>query len=335
MFPLRILLAFVPVTLFLSSLIYLDSYKLVRLSRILQLIGAGGVAAALAWAIHRGALVSAGMDSRLLTWIAVPGIEELLKAVPIVLLLRSRRIGFLADAAIFGFAIGTGFALMENLYYLIALQSDSIPLWLVRGFGTAVMHGGTTAIVAMTAKVLCQRRDSESPWLVVPGLAVALAIHATFNHFLLSPLVTAIAVTATLPPLLALVFAESERYLKRWLGSGFDLAAELLQVIRSGDFAASRPGHYLQSLRENFDGPIVADMLCYLRLHTELSLRAKGMLMLRESGLPMRRDAEVAEKIEELRYLKKSIGKMGELALSPILQASSEDVWQLYLLESA
>ena len=83
-----------------------------------------------------------------------------------------------------------------------------------------------------------------------------------------------------------LVFAQGERYLQGWLGSGFDLESELLQAIRSGDFAASRPGRYLQSLREHFDGPVVADMLCYLRLNAELSLRAKGVLMLRENGLP-------------------------------------------------
>jgi len=29
---------------------------------------------------------------------------------------------------------------------------------------------------------------------------------------------------------------------------------------------------------------VVADLLCYLRLHTELALRAKGILMMRESG---------------------------------------------------
>ena len=43
-------------------------------------------------------------------------------------------------------------------------------------------------------------------------------------------------------------------------------------------------------------------MLCYLRLHVELALRAKGMLMLRESGFeepPL--DDETRAQIEELR----------------------------------
>ena len=53
------------------------------------------------------------------------------------------------DAAIYGFAVGTGFALVENVYYLLSLPGAPAALWIVRGFGTAVMHGGTTAILAM------------------------------------------------------------------------------------------------------------------------------------------------------------------------------------------
>ena len=103
--------------------------------------------------------------------------------------------------------------------------------------------------------------------------------------------------------------------------------------MRSGDFKSSPPGRYLQSLREHFDGPIVADMLCYLQLITELSLRAKGILMLRESGLPVPRDAATAAKLAELQFLKSSIGRTGQLALHPILRRSAHDVWQLQLLE--
>ena len=74
-------------------------------------------------------------------------------------------------------------------------------------------------------------------------------------------------------------------------------------------------------------------MLCYLRLLTELSLRMKGVLMLRASGFPVKRDAEVAEKLAEMHYLQESIGKTGELALAPLLHRSPQDLWQLQALE--
>ena len=46
-----------------------------------------------------------------------PVIEESAKAALLVALIASGRVGFLADAAVQGFAIGTGFALFENIWY--------------------------------------------------------------------------------------------------------------------------------------------------------------------------------------------------------------------------
>jgi RsiW-degrading membrane proteinase PrsW (M82 family) len=329
----RTAFAFVPVCLFLWSLVYIDSYKLVGLRRLIGVILSGTAAALASYVINKQILDTVFVDRLTLTRLAAPAIEEALKLAAVLFLLRTRRIGFVIDAAICGFAAGTGFAVVENLYYMAMLPDRSLAFWVVRGFGTAVMHGGTTAIAAMITKVLYQRREAEPIVLAIPGLVIAFAIHSVFNQFILSPLASALAVTMLLPPLLVLVFAQSERYLQSWLGSGFDLDTELIRAIRSGDFASTRPGRYLQSLREHFDGKVVADMLCYLRLSAELSLRAKGVLMLRENGLPVPKDAESADKLAELHYLKSTIGKTGQLALAPILGRTPHDIWQLRLLE--
>ena len=98
--------------------------------------------------------------------------------------------------------------------------------------------------------------------------------------------------------------------------------------MRSGDFSSTRAGRYLQSLRDRFDGPVLGDMLCYLRLHAELSLKAKALLLLREAGLPDPEDPSLADSFTELRYLKTSIGPTGELALAPLLQRFTQDLWQ-------
>lgn len=329
---LRLLLGLIPVFLFLSALVYLDSYKLVSFRSISRLIAAGSIAALISYVVNRF-LIGSEVGSHSLVRIVAPVLEEIFKGLPIFLLIRTRKIGFLVDAAIFGFAIGTGFAFIENLYYLWALPDSSLMLWVVRGFGTAVMHGGTTALVAMTAKAFSDRRQTQKGWVVVPGLLAASAIHSLFNHFVVSPLIFAIAVLVVFPPLLMVVFERSERALQKWLGRGFDLDSDLLESIHSGDFSSSPAGSYLQSLRDHFSGEILADMLCYLRLHSELSLRAKGILMLRESGFPVRRDEEIEDKLAELKYLKKTIGRTGELAIAPIVHGSPHDIWQLNLLD--
>jgi RsiW-degrading membrane proteinase PrsW (M82 family) len=315
------LLAFLPVSLFLLALLYLDSFKLVRPRVLVELIVIGCLAAVASLLINYW-LLRLGVSRPMLTRYDAPAVEEILKAIPIIVMLRDRQIGFLIDAAICGFAVGTGFALAENLYFVSSLAAAPPALWIVRGFGTAIMHGGTTAIMAMMAKAFGIR-------LAAVGIAIAFALHSLFNHFVLSPAMSTLVIILVLPPLMVLVFARSERHVRQWVGTGFDLDAELLKAMSSGEFADSGAGQYLQSLRDHFDGAVLADMLCYLRLQSELSLRVKGVLMMRENGFPVKKDGEVKEKLTELRYLRASMGKIGELALAPLLR----DVWQLHMLE--
>ena len=321
---LKLAFGLLPVTLFLTVLVYLDSYKLVRFPRILLLIGVGCAAAALSFAGNQFMPI----------WFA-PILEELLKAAVIIVLMRARRIGFLVDAAIQSFAIGAGFALIENLYYLVALPSSSVGLWLIRGFGTAMMHGGTTAMFAVISKGANQRLDRPKLRSFIPGLAVASLLHAAFNRFVIYPLLATLFVLVGLPVLLTLFFAASERRLRQWLGSGFDMDTELLRLIHSGDLGMSPVGLYLKSLRAFYPGPILADMLCYLGLHVELSLRAKGILMMRENGFTVPHDPTLRDKLTELEFLRKSIGKTAMSSLTPILRSSEQDLWQLEILQSS
>ena len=118
-----------------------------------------------------------------------------------------------------------------------------------------------------------------------------------------------------------------------WLEVDFDEDALFLEQINSGEFTESKIGRFLQDLKQKFSGTVVVDMLCYLRLYTELALRAKGLLMMRENGLDTPVGERTRAKFEEMRYLEKSIGKTGCLAMSPFLQMTRKDLWQLYVLE--
>jgi hypothetical protein len=139
-------------------------------------------------------------------------------------------------------------------------------------------------------------------------------------------------VALVVPLLLNAVFARSEAAVGDWLGRGFDADAEMLELINSGQLSDSPVGRYLHQLKDRFQGLVVADLLAYLRLYTELALRAKGVLMMRESGFDTPVDEATREKFVELRYLEKSVGRTGLLAIQPMLHMSHKDLWQLYML---
>ena len=264
-----------PVVFFLVYLVYMDSYKLVKLQRVLAVILAGGLAAILAMYLNGWLIDALDMEISTYSRYVSPLLEETLKALIVVYLFRSSRIGFLVDSAIMGFAVGAGFALVENYHYLQVYSSANFVVWIVRGFGTAIMHGGVTAMFAILSQALTERQMKINPVYYLPGLLAASLLHAIFNHFLVAPVLQALGTCLLLPPLLSLVVRRSAAALHDWLELDFDADARLIEMITSGEFTESKIGRYLADLRNSFEGPVVADMLCYLRVYTELAIRAQ------------------------------------------------------------
>ena len=328
----KALVGLLPVALFLFTLVYMDSYKLVRLKTVLVVIVLGGMVAFAAMYLNSWLMGALEMEYRPYTRYAGPVVEELLKALVVVYLFRVNRIGFLVDSAIMGFAVGTGFAMVENFFMLQSHGDAHLVVWVVRGFGTAIMHGGATAIFAVMSQALTERQMRINPLYFLPGLAVAIILHSVFNHFLVAPVLQAVGTVLLLPPLLAAVFQRSAASLHRWLELDFDADARLIAMITSGEFAESKIGRFLSDLKEKFEGPVVVDMLCYLRVYTELAIRAKAALIARENGFEVPVGERTRARFEELLYLEKSIGKTGCLAMKPFLQMERKDLWQMHVL---
>jgi RsiW-degrading membrane proteinase PrsW (M82 family) len=322
-----------PVLLFLVALVYLDSYKLVGFKTVIVVIFAGS--AMLVASYFANGFIAGLLDINFgyYTRYVAPVVEEGLKALIIIYMFRTNRIGFLVDAAIMGFAVGAGFSVAENFYYLSKIPDANMAVWIVRGFGTAIMHGGVTAIFAILSQTLTERNMKINPLLYLPGLVGAMTLHSLFNHFPVNPIYQTLIILIVLPPILFLVFRQSAGHMHEWLELDFDEDALLLEQIGSGEFVESKIGRFLHDLRQKFEGPVVVDMLCYLRLYTELALRAKGVLMMRENGLDTPIGERTKAKFEELSYLEGSIGTTGLLAMKPFLHMTRKDLWQLYVLE--
>ena len=327
-----ILVALVPVLLLLLLLQLLDSFKLVRLGAVATAIAAGALAATGCLLFHDWMFAAFNPDINTFMRYVAPITEEAGKAVYIALLLWRSRIGFLVDAAVQGFAVGAGFALVENIDYLRHLDEASLGLWLVRGLGTGVLHAATTAVFALVAKTIADRSGALSGRAVVPAWLLAVVIHSAFNHLPLPPLAMTAVLLLVLPLVVLVVFQRSERVTRDWVGAGLDLDLELLELVRSEHFAFTRFGQYLQELRGRFGGKAAADMFCLLRLELELSVQAKAMLVAREAGLTIPPTEDLRISLRELEFLQSSIGRVGLLALKPLQVTTGRDRWLRHLM---
>ncbi len=331
----RVVLSLVPVFLFLLALFALDSFKLVKASNLLRVIVTGAVIAVGCLLLARWVIAAGWFDKTTYLRYVAPFVEEVAKGLVVVHLVRTKRVGFMVDAAILGFATGAGFAAAENLYYLSTVSDANLLLWGVRGFGTALLHGGATAIMGIVSKLLAEMRGSERLFVFLPGLAIAVVSHVLFNSFYLSPVVFTLVLVSTFPVLIFAVFARSERLLRDWLEVGLGSDVDLLDMLRSGEVRDTRVGRFVRTLRDRFPGEVLADMLCYLQMSVELKIKAKGRLLMKEAGFTAAPDPAIGDLFRELTFLERSIGPTGKLALGPFLHWSSRDLWGLRMLKES
>jgi RsiW-degrading membrane proteinase PrsW (M82 family) len=329
----RVVLGFAPVVALLAALKALDAFQLVRVGDVLKTLILGAACAVAALVVNEFIADIFDLQTMTLSRYVAPVVEESAKAAVLVALVLRRRIGFLVDAGIHGFAVGAGFTLAENFYFWVARPEAGLAVWLVRGSGTAVMHAGTAAIIALAAKATADRRGDQRVVDWIPGLGLAVALHSLFNHFLLSPLLSAVGIALIVPPVVMAVFQWAVRRMQGWLHRGFDADTEMLALILSGHVSDSPVGAYLGSLRERFRGEVIVDLLCYLRIRLELSLHLKGLLFLREAGFVPEPDPQVHAKLQELEFLERSIGPTGRLALAPFLRDGPTASWQKEMLK--
>lgn len=330
----NVALAVAPVLLLLLLLQLMDTFKLVRLTAVLTTIAAGVVVALVCLPLHAWLLDLTGMRLPNFTRYVAPITEECLKALVVVILLWRRRIGFLVDAAVHGFAVGTGFAIVENIDYLSHLTNAHVMLWFIRGLGTATLHGTLTAVFAMSIKTMLDRGERRMAIAGAPGLALVIAIHSVFNHLPIPALAMTLVVLMVMPWVMIAAFQHSERATREWVGAGLDLDLQLLDLIRSDMFTSTRFGVYLNELRARFGGIVVADMFCLLRLELELAVQAKAMLIARDAGLAIPITDDLRDSLHELSSLESAIGRTGLLALKPLQVSSDRDHWHRYLLSA-
>ncbi len=329
-----LLISLIPVFLLLVVLLWLDSFKLSRRSLLAYSLLWGAGSAVAAWFLNNWLMGRLEVEFRTYSAFVAPVAEELLKCAWIFILIRRNKAGFMIDGAIYGFAAGAAFSAVENLWYaaVFAESGGNIMTWIVRGLGTAVMHGGTAAIFGVLCMGPLNRQEGKGATLAA-GFFAAVFIHALFNSFFLSPLISTLIIVILIPVSLAVLFQWSEKSIRQWLELEFDSEASILRMIRKGEFSGTKTGLFLLSLRNHYPPEIVFDMYCFISLYLELSIKAKSMMMLKEHGFMIPHDPLLASRLAELRALEKSIGRGGLIAIAPVLRMNRKELWKISLLE--
>lgn len=331
----KFLVSLIPVFLFLLMMLYLDSMKLVRGRLILYCLLWGVVSSILSYLTNTclNKLFHLGIEDYA-AYVA-PVTEEILKFILLWIFIKRSKIGFMIDGAVYGFAIGAGFSFVENLFYLFLYAGDAGNLmdWIIRGFGTAIMHGGATAIMGIICMGAINRHSNLILATIFGGVA-SIIIHSSYNRLLVFPLLSTAFILLSTPVLIILIFKMNEKSIRNWLELEFDSEVNILRMIKKGMFSNTKTGSFLVSIKTHFPAEVVFDLYCFISLYLELSMKAKSLMMLNEIGIKTPKDASIQRKLLELKALKKNIGLGGYLAIAPVLKMTRKDLWKLSLLDN-
>jgi protease PrsW len=333
-FLVKSLISLAPVLVFLVALVHTDSFKLVRFRLVVLTMVSGAVLALLALVLNGYAISALKLDLVTYSRYVAPVVEELLKAIAVFFLFRTNRIAFAIDSIILGFAVGTGFALFENVYYLWTVAGATIGDWVIRGFGTAIMHGATTAIFSGLLQTISANRPQARLIWGLPGFIAATVLHAIFNRFPDNPLLSTIPTLLVLPVALLLVFKKSANAIHTWLVMDFEHHEHLIERLEHGELGETAGGRFILGLADRLDRPHFALIVDYIRLHTELVLQAETILLAREHGNEIEIDPGVHAKFERLHADERKIGKTTLMAISAHLHFTRAEMWELYQLEA-
>ncbi len=324
------LLTAAPLALFIVYLLVMDSFKLTKWPTLVFSIGAGLVMYVVSWLICR---IPAIGESKLL----VSVVEELCKGAILYLLINRHKVGLLGDATIYGSAIGAGFGLMSNIFHLHHLLAvgGGVNVWhtIFLGFEAAVMHIGCTSLLAMALMMVHQGKFGSSRRAKVLGSVISFAITILVHYVHALEPINPLILTALLVAYYFIskrsLFKKNSKFVHEWLDEGINNEINLLGALKRGEFAGTRAGEYMLTLKERFDPEVFFDMYCYVQNYLELSIAARSNLILKEAGIEPVHDPENQERLVEMRTLRKRIGPTAETALQPIVDRSQVNQWAL------
>ena len=325
--------ALLPVVIYIFVVYKIDNFSLISVKNLLLQVLCGMVTALACFGLFQ--LTGEMLADEHSDYIN-PVLEELVKGLPLLYLASRKKIVFFIDSVICGAAVGGGFSILENIFYLLLGDGiTGIGTVLFRGLEVALIHMGCSAIVAAGLMLVIRLIERSRSRLGLKRSDIAMSVfllleapvlHVCHNAFHFNPLMQFIFVFGTMGGLLMWTYFYDVDMIHRWLDKGLDKQLALLDSIKDGHLDDTPTGVFLESVKDAFPPEDFFDIICYVQLNVELNVAAKSRVMIRESGLE--RDLPLSDEEKELfmaqyteyKILEKNLGKAARMTIAPIVK---------------
>ena len=319
----------------------LDLYASGSIATVLFCVLAGLLSFPAAYVLNTqaaGIMVASGLSAvaagLLLRTTVAPVIEEVLKSAGVIYFERRPEFTYFVDGAIYGFASGTAFAIIENLSYMQAAPvGQALGPSINRAFSTSLMHGSATALVGVSIGRFRFGRGGTRIFALLGGWAAAMALHYAFNRVVNSGELTAtllgiafgiglggVAMTALW---IRIGLKQEKAWLRESLGLDVGVSkGESEMVQQLSDVKA-----LLEPVERVFGKERRDAVERFLRIQARLGLKQQARALSEDESLKAKLEVEVASLGEEIDVLRRSIGVYCMSYVRSILPPEAEDLW--------
>lgn len=177
-----LLIAFAVPVLFLLALKRYDLYQTGKSKYNFFTLAFGLIAYFLAAQINP-AILNIGLanswEEVVVLW--APIVEEILKSLILIYFVNRADFNYIVDGAIYGFGVGIGFAVIENVQYMNNNLEIAFLVAIARVFSTNLVHATGSGIIGIALANQREDKSKPAPLIILGGYGFAIFFHALFN----------------------------------------------------------------------------------------------------------------------------------------------------------
>jgi CheY-like chemotaxis protein/RsiW-degrading membrane proteinase PrsW (M82 family) len=263
--------------------------------------------------------------------VIAPVLEELIKAIFLLVLSTRQKITYSFHGVIYGFAIGTGFSVFENLFYIYQHPNSALEITLARVLSSSLMHATVSGFVGlMLGYVVLYGRAVRYQ---IFGLALALAIlaHATYNLIISSDDTTLLNLVGIFFGLGGsfVLYRVVQQDLKR---QRKEIQTHLLGELSSGELVALHQPEEVLEILEYYEGALGQDraeqITQYINLQAQLGMLRKTLAETQRPELTQTIQSQITSVQAQANQVRQQLGVYTSAWLRSVLPSEESDVWQ-------
>lgn len=318
---------------FLYVIYTLDLYGTGSFRLIIACFAWGGVAFGLAYVINSAMLNYDLVSFETFQRFSAPIIEEILKALILIYLVRRPNFTYFVDGAIYGFAAGMGFAVFENYFYLFGNPGAALGVGVGRVLSTNLIHATGSALVGIALGwARFQRSKGRAVLQVAGGFLVAMGLHIAFNNLVTrvsSSLLLLYAALAGFGGAGVIWFfikrglAEAKSWIEETLGAADRVTTGEAAVVNR----LANVQEILAPLAQTFGKEKAAQIERFLLIQAKLGIQRKTLEKLNDEKMRKAVEAQMAQLRTEMDEARRSVGAYCMLYLRNIFPEEASPLW--------